>query len=150
LTGIYDILQQQEKIDRFDMLGDILSPDLKYTGEPGGSDSPFQANFERFNIAPNSNGIYDYWKTLFTGIYRCNLLLDVITDGEHLSNFSETLRQRIIGEVYFLRGLIEFKLLIVFAGLPQLQQDFNNELLGLPFYDHVPTPDEYYIERPCS
>jgi starch-binding outer membrane protein, SusD/RagB family len=148
LNGIYDILQKQEKVERFDMLGDLMSPDVKYTGEPGGSDSPFQSTFERFLGTGNSNGIYPYWQTMFTGILRCNVLLEVLNDTENLVGFNESLKQQIIGEVYFLRGLIEFKLLILFAGLPQLQQDFNGVLLGLPFYDHVPPPSEYYVERP--
>jgi hypothetical protein len=148
LNGIYDILQTQQTVARFEMLGEYMSPDVMYTGEPGGNDSPYQARYERFiqeciEIADN-----DYWDSLFTGIYRCNLLLEILNDTENLFHFDEMLRQRIIGETLFLRGLIEFKLLIVFAGEPQLQQDFSETLLGLPFYDHVPAPDEYFKERP--
>ena len=148
LMGIYDILQSQNDVARFEMLGDYCSPDVMYCGEPGGNDSPYQKTLMTFTTQKNAWGIVNYWQRMFQGIYRCNLVLDILNDKKHLVNFRDEVRNNITGEIYFLRGLFEFKLLIVFAGMPQLQDDFKNQLQGLPFYDHVPPPDEYYPKRP--
>ena len=153
ISGIYNILQQQETVARFEMVGEYCSPDMVYAGEPGGNDSPYQPKYMRFTEDENNGnvdnrGIGPYWDEMFTGIYRCNLLLDILEDKENLVDFPEEDRLHIMGEGYFLRGLFEFKLLIVFAGMPQLQDDFGGQLLGLPFYDHVPLLEEFYAERP--
>lgn len=148
LMGIYDILQSQESVARFEMIGAYCSPDVMYCGEPGGNDSPYQNNYMKFNNTQDDRGTLPYWNKMYEGVYRCNVLLGILENKAHLSDFHEAVRKNIMGEIYFLRGLFEFKLLIVFAGLPQLQKDFNNQLMGLPFFDHVPSPDEYYPERP--
>lgn len=148
LNGIYDILQLQDAVERFEVAGDYCSPDFTYSGEPGGGDSPYEMNLRRFQAYSANPGIYYYWIAIFKGIYRCNTLKMVLEDTENLINFNETIRKQLLSEVYFLRALFEFKLLIVYGGMPQLQQDFSEELMGLPFYDHVPAAHEYYPTRP--
>ncbi|MGD2035754.1 MAG: RagB/SusD family nutrient uptake outer membrane protein, partial [Bacteroidales bacterium] len=148
LIAAYEIMQWGEDVERVELVGTVCSGDALPGGEPGGGDQPNLQSAGRF--LTNSDNIYmsTYWSSLYTGIYRCNLLLDYLSVPEDLIEFPEELRTRIMGEATFLRGLYHFKLQIYFGGYPQLQDDFNGQLKGVPFVDHVLLPEEWQQERP--
>jgi hypothetical protein len=149
LFAAYDILQYGERVERVELLGTVCSGDALPGGEPGGNDQPSMQRAARF--APQNSDQYydDYWSNLYTGIYRCNLLLSYLEKPEELIDFPEETRNRLMGDALFLRGLFHFKLQIFFGGYPQLQDDFNGQLKGVPFIDHIMPPEEWTQERPA-
>ena len=135
LNAAYDILQLGEQVERIEFCGTVCSGDAMPGGEPGGNDSPAINPIIRFQIDSDYRYMETYWKTMYRGIYRCNLLLDYLQ--EPIQDFPDPLRNRILGEATFLRGLFHFKLQVIFGGFPQLQAIFNGQLKGVPFIDHV-------------
>ena len=149
LNAAYDILQLGEEVERIEFIGTVCSGDAMAGGQPGGGDQTHMQNFMRFLIYSDNGYVSDYWRALYRGIYRCNLLIQYLLEPDNLeTSFTEDLRIRMLGEATFLRGLFHFKLQINYGGLPQLQSTFNNKLKGVPFVDHILLPDEWNQERP--
>lgn len=146
LMAAYDILQLGENVERIEFAGTVCSGDALTGGERGGSDQPSLQEMMRFNTITTNNFCYRYWTALYRGIYRCNLLITYLK--EPIEGFDESLRNRILGEAYFLRGLFHFKLQINYGGFTQIQGNFNGGLKGVPFIDKVLLMEEWNQERP--
>lgn len=87
---------------------DVLSDDA-VKGQ--GSDLSDLTSFDILNIDPASGPVNSNWADNYTGIYRCNLVLD------HVQPDSDV-KKRVLGEAYFLRGFFYYRLVIRFGGLP--------------------------------
>lgn len=149
LMAAYDILQLGERVERIEFFGTVCSGDAMAGGQPGGSDQPALQAYMKFQAAPSGVPyILAYWSAMYTGIYRCNILIQYMEDVESLVDFPEETRLQLIGEATFLRGLFHFKLQTKYGGYPQLQGKFNNLLLGVPFIDHVLGSSEWAQTRP--
>jgi len=146
INAAYDILQLGESIDRCLFAGTVCSGDAMAGGEPGGNDQPSLQQLMKFTNTPTSTYSLTMWSYLYRGIYRCNLVIGYIS--EPIEGFDEALRNRILGEAYFLRGYMHFILQVTFGGEPQLQKYFNNQLKGVPFIDHVLLQEEWNATRP--
>lgn len=112
LIGAYSIFYQEYYIWDNVLLSDVRS-DNAYVG--GGGD-PGIVPYDLVNIAPGNDRMYADWSQLYTGIGRCNLLLDkidAVTDAEF-----ETRKQQIKGEAHFLRAFHYFQLVKTFGGVP--------------------------------
>lgn len=152
LNAAYDILQYGERVERIEFAGTVCSGDAMAGGEPGGNDQSNLQNLMKFLIFPNNAYVANYWTMMYRGIYRCNIIISYLTDEsiELETGFTDELRDRIVGEATFLRGLYHFKLQINFGGYPQLNEAdyFNGELMGVPFIDKVLPPEEWEQTRP--
>ncbi|MBN1599479.1 MAG: RagB/SusD family nutrient uptake outer membrane protein [Bacteroidales bacterium] len=149
LNAAYDILQLGEQVERTEFIGTVCSGDAMVGGEPGGNDQPPLQEIMKFRTLPSNSALLWYYRALYRGIYRCNLITDYLSDPSQLtSDFTNDLRLQIMGEAIFLRGLFHFKLQIMFGGYPQLQSDFSEPLKGIIYVDHVLLPDEWEQERP--
>ena len=147
LNAAYDILQLGEDVERIEFIGTICSGDAMAGGEPGGGDQPSMQLAMRFETGSDSPYMYNYWNSMYRGIYRANLLITYLS--ESIDGYDEALREQVLGEAYFLRGLFHFKLQIMYGGYPQLQADFNNQLKGVPYVDVLLSNDIWNsIERP--
>lgn len=146
INAAYDILQLGEELGRVELMGTVCSGDAMAGGEPGGGDQAALQNMMKFNVITTNDYMIKYWRALYRGVYRCNLILYYLADP--VENFDENLRQRLLGEATFLRGLFHFKLQTFYGGYPQLQSAFNNKLKGVPFIDHVLLQEEWNQERP--
>lgn len=146
INAAYDVLQLGEQLGRVELFGTVCSGDAMAGGEPGGSDQSSLQDMMKFSFITTNSYFINYWRALYRGIYRCNLVLYYLKDP--VENFDEGLRNRLLGEATFLRGLLHFKLVTFYGGYPQLQSTFNNELKGVPFIDHVLLQEEWNQERP--
>ncbi|MEI6408558.1 MAG: RagB/SusD family nutrient uptake outer membrane protein [Bacteroidota bacterium] len=116
LTGVnacYDLLSAQ--LDQLYGLGiDAIG---MYCGDEcvGGRTAPrdFSA-FEQNTMNGSEVTVQNIWRNCYTGIYRCNLLLEKISD----LNMDATLKARYKAEAVFLRGYYHFELLKCFGGVP--------------------------------
>lgn len=66
------------------------------------------------------------WKRCYDGIYRCDYVLKNIGEAP----ISETLKQRIEGEAYFLRGMNILKLATMFGSIPVTESIITPESYG--------------------
>lgn len=112
LIGAYNIFYQEYYIWDNVLLEDVRS-DNAYVG--GGGD-PGIVPYDLVNIAPGNDRMYADWSQLYTGIARCNLLLDKVNNVAD-PEFADRKKQ-IIGEASFLRAFHYFQLVKTFGGVP--------------------------------
>lgn len=156
LMATYDILQYGEDVQRIEFNGTVCSGDAMCGGEPGGNDQPSMQSIMKFIIFPNNSYVMSYWRLMYRGIYRANLILQYLDEesGANLADleagYPDDLRNKLIGEALFLRGLFHFKLQIKYGGFNEElnQNSFAGEMKGVPFVDHVLAPNEWILERP--
>jgi hypothetical protein len=150
LMAAYDIMQLGEKVVRVEFAGAVCSGDAMAGGERGGQDQMNLQEMMKFQVNPNGIYFQTYWTYLYVGIYRCNLLLSYLENKSELLDFpaDDDIRNTLMGEAYFLRALYHFKLQIFYGGYPQLQGDFNNQLLGVRYIDKILPTEEWKAKRP--
>ncbi|HYC85823.1 MAG TPA: RagB/SusD family nutrient uptake outer membrane protein [Chryseosolibacter sp.] len=72
-------------------------------------------NMDQFIVTDyNFWGAYDIWKDLYVGVFRANQVLDNVPN----ITMDETLKQRVIGEAKFLRGLFYYNLASLWGNVP--------------------------------
>jgi len=98
----------------FECLNDMASDDT----EKGSSPSDFAAGGELDNFTVTSNNfiLNNIWTGHYTAIARVNRAIDIL--GQSI--FEESVKNRLLGEVRFLRGLYYFNLVRTFGGVPKL------------------------------
>ncbi|MDN3594270.1 RagB/SusD family nutrient uptake outer membrane protein [Zunongwangia endophytica] len=92
------------------------------------ADSPWPdlGQISNFTILPTSDPIRWMWEAYYQQVFRANQVLQNAPDIE----MDEDLKQRILGQAYFLRGLAYFHLAINFEKVPipltpaQVQEDY--------------------------
>jgi hypothetical protein len=146
INAAYDILQQGESYERSLFAGTVCSGDALTGGEPGGADQSDLQRIMKFTNLTSSSYSGAFWKTLYSGIYRCNQIIKYIS--EPIDGFDDGLRNRFLGEAYFLRAYYHFSLQVFYGGEPQLQGVFNNQLKGVPYIDHLLLKEEWNQTRP--
>ncbi|WP_168193937.1 RagB/SusD family nutrient uptake outer membrane protein [Pontibacter sp. SGAir0037] len=118
LAGVYDVLGSQA------MYGDVIpywlnvSTDLEYTNTG-------QLNTTAYIYTPADAQITNFWKTLYQGIYRANLVLARVDNPD----LDQTALNKIKGQALFLRAYYYFLLVSNFGDVPlQLtdKPDINN------------------------
>ena len=90
--------------------------DLK--GDDTRSNSPWDAmyNVGRFNSNVSNSAIYGWaYETYYQGIYRAN---QVLTNVPNINITDTALKNRILGQAYFLRGLYLFHAVNMFQNVP--------------------------------
>ena len=103
------------------ILDDIASDDVKKKWNPDGDqawmDQVFSFNFTSSNQAFGGSWAYDY-----EGISRSNLAISYLTDAEITAKIGidPALRNRLLGEAYFLRAFYYFDLVNDFGDVPLL------------------------------
>lgn len=100
-------------------IGDIVSDDALKGGQ-NISDMKDAYDMENWRTTDQNTLLLDFFNAQYQGIARCNLSIKYITpmqvgiDAE----FTQQLKNRLLGEAYFLRAYYYFRLLRVFAGVP--------------------------------
>lgn len=96
---------------------DVLSDDA-VKGQ--GSDLAALNSFDILNIDPASDPVRGNWADNFTGIYRCNLVLDNVEPDSDI-------KSRVLGEAHFLRAFFYYRLAIRFGPLPLVTTTLNED-----------------------
>ena len=99
------------------MIGDIASDDALKGGQnvADGSDA---YDIDNFKVNANNAILLDYYRAKYQGIIRCNLALREVGEYELDETLTEDMKNRLLGEAYFLRGLYYFQLVRIFGGVP--------------------------------
>ncbi|MBQ7696980.1 MAG: RagB/SusD family nutrient uptake outer membrane protein [Paludibacteraceae bacterium] len=100
-------------------IGDVASDDaLKGGGST--TDMADAYDIENWRTTDQNTLLLNFYRAQYQGIGRCNLALEYIgkmeigTDAE----FTQSMKNRLLGEVHYLRAYYYFRLLRVFAGVP--------------------------------
>jgi hypothetical protein len=130
LVGCYDGFQRTSSNGNlaFYVASEVLSDNC--FGGTGNTDGRGYQALDRFDItqSPSDNNLFNgTWSDYYTGIFRCNKLLQKLDGTDFSSN--PNARLRIEGEARFLRGLMYFDLVRLFERVP---------LLTAPTTENVP------------
>ena len=98
-------------------IGDIMSDDALKGGQ---NISDMAAAYELENFKSNADNeiAEEFFKAQYEGIARCNLSLAYIPEVPCDSDMNESLKQRLLGECYFLRAYYYFRLVRTYGGVP--------------------------------
>ncbi len=137
VNAAYTPLQYQGGFRRYPYLLDYMSGDLSITS--GGRQLTEYPGFQ-FN-ATSQHLVPAKWESMFTGISRANVVLDRVPAIEFVDN---DLKERILGEAYFLRGLYYSELVKHYGGVPLYEKPFDGDLSGPGFRPARATRAEVY------
>ena len=117
INGAYSVLQHRGLYKRQYFTLDYVSGDFTIT--EGG----FQySNLPGFRFLPSEDTlVFSTWNTCFLGVARSNIVLERIPEIE----MDESLKQRILAEARFLRGLYYFHLVTFYGGIPLSSEVIN-------------------------
>ena len=98
-------------------IGDVMSDDALKGGQ---NISDMAAAYELENFKSNADNeiAEEYFKAQYEGIARCNTSLTYIPTVPCDSDMNESLKQRLLGEAYFLRAYYYFRLVRAYGGVP--------------------------------
>lgn len=119
ITGCYQPLAYEYNNTYFSewFIGDIASDDALKGGQ-NVSDGGDAYDIDNFKVNPGNVILRDYYRAKYMGIIRCNLALEQIEAYEVDETLSQEMKDRLMGEAYFLRGFYYFQLVRVFGGVP--------------------------------
>lgn len=124
VTGVYNIMWQGN-IHGFSYIGMTnIASDNADKGSTPTDAAATQGALDDLTMDPSVAFLNDIWTGYFQAIARANQALEMIP----LSPADETTKNRLLGEVRFLRAYFYFKLVRFFGGVPKI--------------DRVPSPEE--------
>lgn len=89
-----------------------------YVGADGASDGIETTDLANFTASSSNMAAIDLWRGPNPGILRCNIVLSKVPE----ITMDEALRQRLLGEAYFLRAHYYFILVRIFGDVPLITQ----------------------------
>lgn len=103
------------------VLQDMASDDVKKKWNPDG-DQAWMDDVSTFNFTSSNPAFNGQWSYDYEGISRANRAISSLTDSEVIGKISmdETLKNRMLAEVYFLRAFYYFDLVNNFGDVPLL------------------------------
>lgn len=119
VNGAYGSLQAGGVFSNIYIFGDITS-DNSYPVASGTVTD--QDEFDRFYIRTTNPYISGCWNDSYKAISRFNTILDRVSAVQ----MDELLKNRYIGEVKFLRGLVYFHLVRIFGDVPLVLKEITN------------------------
>lgn len=108
------------KVIRPDLiLQDLAAGDVQKKWNPDG-DQPWMDDIASFNFTAENGAFRGVWAYDYQGISKANLALSYLTDDALIAKvgMDATLRNRLLGEAYFLRAYFYFDLINNFGDVP--------------------------------
>jgi hypothetical protein len=113
INGAYKPLQWPKLYNMRMWTTDIMAGN-SIVGAGGGTDGIETQDQANFVTATDNQGVLDLWRGPWPGILRCNIILQKVPS----LNIDENLKNRILGEAYFLRAHYYFILVRFFGDVP--------------------------------
>lgn len=117
INGAYQPLQWPKLYNMRMWTSDIMAGN-SIVGAGGGDDGRETQDMMNFVTATDNPGVLDLFRGPAPGILRCNTVLKNVPTME----IDEELKNRILGEAYFLRGLYYFILVRYFGDVPLITE----------------------------
>lgn len=121
-TSLYEVYAPKGPIS---FTGELLSDNTTVTtlAISGSFTIVDQQAFRDYTIFPTNTGVYNFWVTLYSAIYKNNIVLDKIAGA----SLSDAYKNQIIGEMKFLRGLHYFNLVQLYGGVPLVTKPISGQ-----------------------
>lgn len=113
INGAYQPLQWPKLYNMRMWTTDIMAGN-SIVGAGGGTDGIETQDEANFVTATDNQGVLDLWRGPWPGILRCNIVLDKVPG----MNIDESIKNRVLGEAYFLRAHYYFILVRFFGDVP--------------------------------
>lgn len=109
------------------ILQDMASDDMQKKWNPDG-DQAWMDDVSNFRFTANNGAFNGIWSYDYEGIARCNLAISYLTDQQIIDRIQmdAAMRDRLLGEVYFLRAFYYFDLVTNFGDVPMLTEPLKN------------------------
>jgi hypothetical protein len=109
------------------VLQDMASDDVQKKWNPDG-DQAWMDNVSSFNFTASNQAFNGQWSYDYEGISRANRAISYLTDAAVITKIglAEAMKNRMLGEVYFLRAFYYFDLVNNFGDVPLLIQPLTN------------------------
>ncbi|MCD4696666.1 MAG: RagB/SusD family nutrient uptake outer membrane protein, partial [Bacteroidales bacterium] len=137
IDGCYEPLSFANPDNRLWVVTDVVSNDAVKGGFPGD-----QADIElidNFHIYEDNGNLGTIWSIYYEGVSRCNMVIKHVPDID----MDEALKNRILGEAFFLRGYFYFQLCNIFGNIPLVLEPLSPEDMQVAnsqqqdVYEHV-------------
>jgi hypothetical protein len=112
-NAIYNIMRVNAYHQGLFPILDIMSDDGRKGSNPDDAAATV-GPYETFTHIPTEGNISRWWNTLYEGVKRANVVIEKVP----AITMNESLRQRYMGEAYFLRALFYFDLVRAWGGVP--------------------------------
>lgn len=113
VIGAYDILQSSDQYgSKFLTLMEVRGDNVK--NDNSGASGGITYQIEVFTETPANSNLSGAWLSLYTAIYRCNL---IIQNAANVT-MSDTQRNNIVGQASFIRALSYFNLVRLWGKVP--------------------------------
>ena len=122
VNGAYQPLQWAKLYNMRIWTLDIVAGN-SIVGAGGGTDGIETTDLSNFITTTDNAGVVDVWRGPSPGILRCNFVLKNVKD----MSIDETLKNRCLGEAYFLRANYYFILVRLFGGVPLLTEPQSSD-----------------------
>ncbi|TSA32002.1 MAG: RagB/SusD family nutrient uptake outer membrane protein [Porphyromonadaceae bacterium] len=120
INGAYQPLQWPKLFNMRMWTTDIMAGN-SLVGAGGGSDGQETQDEANFVTATDNQGVLDLWRGPWPGILRCNIILEKVPGMA----ISEAVKNRVLGEAYFLRAHYYFILVRFFGDVPLVLKPLN-------------------------
>ena len=98
-------------------IGDVVSDDALKGGQ-NTNDMADVYDMENWKTISSNGLLRDFYRAQYQGIGRCNMALQYIPEMQTDTVFTASLKERLLGEAYYLRAYYYFRLLRVYGGVP--------------------------------
>ena len=122
LTSVYNSLRSSNGFQRQILLA------AEYPGEaswPNNSGEAWRTEMDQFTWTTSSTGFYQIWSQLYVTVNRANTVLSYVND---IQFETPGLKERIVGEARFLRGLAYLYLIRFFENVPLKTEENIDEI----------------------
>ncbi|GAA3937051.1 RagB/SusD family nutrient uptake outer membrane protein [Hymenobacter algoricola] len=127
-NAVYGVLTQQGLYNgALWGFGDVMA-DNSETGGGGGGDGAEYTQLDNYTIQPTNPLISAHWTACYVGIGRANIVLERVPA---ITDMTETIRKRCLGEAQFLRALYYFHLVRVYGPVPLIVKPAKSAAEGL-------------------
>ncbi len=126
ITACYEKLSFSNSDNRLWVFAEVASDDAAKGGFPGD-----QADIElidNFQISSDNGNGETTWAIYYEGVARCNQVIKNVPGID----MDKALKERIIGETYFLRGYYYFQLCNIFGNIPLILEPKNPDEMQVP------------------
>ena len=128
INAVYDVLSWDEgpgSGHNYEwMYGDVLSNDAEKGSTPG--DFPTITALKTWNVDPGNTPAGSTYYNMWQGIFRANTVIKNLS----AATWDPVLKNRIMGEAYFLRGYFYFYLARLFGGMPLFKEPVKPSEFG--------------------
>jgi len=126
ITSCYQKISFADSKNRQWVFAEVASDDAVKGGFPG--DQADIGLIDDFLISADNGNGETTWAIFYEGVARCNLLIQHVPDIE----MDQALKERILGEAYFLRGYFYLQLGSIFGNIPLILEPKNPDEMQVP------------------